>query len=134
MRALLSLTALGCLTVASSVLAQTTPASPPPPPPSTLRAPTPEDLRRGEYGRYRANNDLRHYVLDVRVDPEAKTIAGTSAASYSDWKLGLTRNFDHGYAVALGYYDTNARRSVYTNAMGHYLGRATAVVSASKAF
>lgn len=83
MRALLSLTALGCLTVASSVLAQTTPASPPPPPPSTLRAPTPEDLRRGEYGRYRANNDLRHYVLDVRVDPEAKTIAGTSAVRFA---------------------------------------------------
>ena len=83
MRALLSLTALGCLTVASSVLAQTTPASPPPPPPSTLRAPTPDDIRRGEYGRYRANNDLRHYVLDVRVDPEAKTIAGTSAVRFA---------------------------------------------------
>lgn len=78
MRALLSLTTLACLTVAASALAQTTPATPPPPPPSTMRAPTPEDVRRGEYGRYRANNDLRHYALDVRVDPEAKTIAGSN--------------------------------------------------------
>jgi aminopeptidase N len=74
------LTAL-CLATATAALAQTTPATPPPP--STLRAPTPEDIRRGEYGRYRANNDLRHYVLDVRVDPEAKTIAGTSAVRFT---------------------------------------------------
>lgn len=69
------LTLLGSL-VTMVAQAQTTPATPPPP--STLRAPTPEDLRRGEYGRYRANNDLRHYTLDVRVDPEAKTIAGSN--------------------------------------------------------
>lgn len=64
--------------------AQNTPApqTPPPPPPSTMRAPTPADLRRGEYGRYRANNDLRHYVLDVRVDPEQKTIRGTNAVRF----------------------------------------------------
>ncbi len=80
MRALPTLTAL-CLATATAALAQTTPATPPPP--STLRAPTPEDIRRGEYGRYRANNDLRHYVLDVRVDPEAKTIAGTSAVRFT---------------------------------------------------
>lgn len=82
MRALPTLTAL-CLATATAALAQTTPATPPPPPPSTLRAPTPEDIRRGEYGRYRANNDLRHYVLDVRVDPEAKTIAGTNAVRFT---------------------------------------------------
>lgn len=72
---------LACLPVA---LAQTsTPAAPaPPPPPSTLRAPTPADLRRGVYGRYRANNDLRHYLLDVRVDPEQKTIAGSNAVRF----------------------------------------------------
>ena len=82
-RALFPLTTFGCLAFATTVLAQTTQATPPPPPPSTLRAPTPDDIRRGEYGRYRANNDLRHYVLDVRVDPEAKTIAGTSAVRFA---------------------------------------------------
>lgn len=34
------------------------------------------NLLRGEYGRYRANNDLLYYHLDVRVDPEKKTIQG----------------------------------------------------------
>ena len=28
------------------------------------------ELLRGEYGRYRANNDLLHYDLDVRIDPD----------------------------------------------------------------
>ncbi|MBT6452064.1 MAG: M1 family peptidase, partial [Planctomycetes bacterium] len=31
---------------------------------------------RGEYGRYRANNDLTYYHLDIRVSPETKTIGG----------------------------------------------------------
>src|SRR5262249_19643125 len=34
------------------------------------------NLLRGQYGPYRANNDLLYYHLDVRVDPEKKTISG----------------------------------------------------------
>ena len=51
-------------------------------PPSTLRAPTRADILRGEYGRYRANNDLLHYELDVRVDPDKKTIAGKNIVRF----------------------------------------------------
>jgi uncharacterized protein (TIGR02001 family) len=62
---------------------------------------------------------------------DVKNVPG---ASYSDWKLGVTKAFDHGYSVSLGYYDTNASRSVYTNAYGHYVGRATGVLSLGKSF
>ena len=41
----------------------------PTPATSTLDPPTRADLLRGQYGRYRANNDLLFYHLDVRVDP-----------------------------------------------------------------
>ncbi|MDP2321364.1 MAG: M1 family metallopeptidase [Acidobacteriota bacterium] len=51
-------------------------------PPSTLRAPTRLDVLRGEYGRYRANNDLLRYELDVRVDPEKKSITGKNAIRF----------------------------------------------------
>ena len=34
------------------------------------------DILRGEYGQYRANNDLLFYHLDIRVDPEKKYISG----------------------------------------------------------
>ena len=36
-------------------------------PPQTPKGPTRADILRGEYGWYRANNDLLYYHLDVRV-------------------------------------------------------------------
>src|SRR6186997_2096501 len=56
------------------------PAAQPAPPP--LRPPTRADVLRGEYGRYRANNDLLYYHLDVRIDPEKKTIAGKNTIRF----------------------------------------------------
>jgi len=44
--------------------------------PAANREPTHADILRGEYGRYRANNDLLYYHLDVRVDPEQKFLSG----------------------------------------------------------
>jgi aminopeptidase N len=56
------------------------PAPTPAPPP--LRPPTRADVLRGEYGRYRANNDLLYYHLDVRIDPEKKSIAGKNTIRF----------------------------------------------------
>jgi aminopeptidase N len=53
-----------------------------PSPPSTLRAPSRTDILRGEYGRYRANNDLLHYTLDIRVDPAKKFISGKNTIRF----------------------------------------------------
>lgn len=58
----------------------------------------------------------------------------SAAASYTDWKLGFTRTFDGGWSLAAAYTDTDARRGVYTNAFGHFLGRATGSLTLSKAF
>ncbi|WP_284731449.1 MULTISPECIES: TorF family putative porin [unclassified Rhodanobacter] len=72
------------------------------------------------------------WLLNAHVGrQQVENVAG---ASYSDWKLGVTRNFGSGWSAALGYYDTNANASVYTNARGHYLGRATAVLSLARSF
>jgi len=60
-----------------------TPAAPAPPPPTTTgRPPTRADILRGEYGRYRANNDLLFYHLDVRVDPGKKWIGGKNTIRF----------------------------------------------------
>jgi len=40
--------------------------------------PSRANILRGEYGRYRANNDLLYYHLDVRVDPEKKYLSGST--------------------------------------------------------
>jgi aminopeptidase N len=51
-------------------------------PPPFDRPPTRADILRGAYGRYRANNDLLSYRLDVRVDPQKKTIAGKNSIRF----------------------------------------------------
>src|SRR6185295_12025276 len=44
--------------------------------------PSRANILRGEYGRYRANNDLLYYHLDVRVDPAKKSIAGKNTIRF----------------------------------------------------
>jgi aminopeptidase N len=73
--ALAILVAIGVSSVAAAQPAQQRPAS-------TLRAPTRADILRGEYGRYRANNDLLHYDLDIRVDPSKKFISGRNTIRF----------------------------------------------------
>ena len=71
------------LPVSSSVGAQSqAPAQPPAGSPPPLRPPTRADILRGDYGRYRANNDLLAYRLDIRVDPERKFISGTNSIRF----------------------------------------------------
>jgi aminopeptidase N len=52
--------------------------------PGAQAAPTPthSDILRGEYGRYRANNDLLSYHLDIRVDPEKKFVSGKNTIRF----------------------------------------------------
>lgn len=73
-----------------------------------------------------------NWVLNTHVGHQ--TVKHNAGFAYTDWKLGVTRNFAHGYSVSLGYYDTNASKALYTNAHGHYVGRATAILSLGKAF
>ena len=44
--------------------------------------PTHAEILRGEYGRYRANNDLLYYHLDVRVDPGTKYLRGSTLVRF----------------------------------------------------
>ncbi|MGZ8843242.1 MAG: M1 family metallopeptidase [Pyrinomonadaceae bacterium] len=58
---------------AAAALAQSTQRS---------NAPTHANLLRGEYGRYRANNDLLFYHLDIRIDPEKKYVSGKNTIRF----------------------------------------------------
>ena len=66
-----SVMAASMLTIAALASAQTPPAEP-----------TRANILRGEYGRYRANNDLLHYHLDVRVDPEKRFLRGRNTIRF----------------------------------------------------
>ena len=80
---LLSVMAAAATTTGVDVAAQTSagqarPASAVP----ALRPPTRADILRGEYGRYRSNNDLLTYALDIRVDPDKKFISGKNTVRF----------------------------------------------------
>ena len=53
---------------------------------------------------------------------------------YTDWKLGVTRSFDGGFAVAIAYTDTDTERALYTNAHGNYIGDDTVVLTLTRTF
>src|SRR3954452_12278877 len=59
---------------ATSLIAKTRPERP--------TQPARSDILRGEYGHYRANNDLLFYHLDVRVDPDRKFISGKNTIRF----------------------------------------------------
>ena len=80
---LLSVMAASATTTGVDVVAQTTagqarPASAVP----ALRPPNRADILRGEYGRYRSNNDLLTYALNIRVDPDKKFISGKNTVRF----------------------------------------------------
>src|SRR6185295_2833313 len=86
-----ALTALvtAALTLTTTLVACTSAPTPVPatPAPAVQQAtqgppPTRSELLRGEYGRYRANNDLLYYHLDVRLDPDKKFLSGKNTIRF----------------------------------------------------
>jgi aminopeptidase N len=71
-----SLLLLLALALVGAVAGQTTqqPAAP--------TAPSHANILRGEYGRYRANNDLLAYILDIRIDPGKKFVSGKNTIRF----------------------------------------------------
>jgi aminopeptidase N len=74
--AALSVVVVGGL-VAVGAAARQTPQAP-----AVEAPPTRAEILKGEYGRWRANNDLLSYDLDVRVDPEKKFLSGKNTIRF----------------------------------------------------
>jgi uncharacterized protein (TIGR02001 family) len=72
------------------------------------------------------------WVLNGHVGHQ--DINGLSIASYTDWKVGITKNFDGNWSIALAWFDTNAHESFYTNPYGTFQGRSTGVLTVTKSF
>ena len=64
--------------------------------------------------------------------------SNSSVLSYTDWKLGVTKDFGGGLSLALSYVDTNAQTvqgfPAYVSPQGKNLGRAGGLVSLTKTF
>ncbi|MFC4818846.1 TorF family putative porin [Dokdonella ginsengisoli] len=91
------------------------------------------DSKHSDYLDLSANWEFSPgWVINAHVGHQRVEHSG--AANYTDWKLGVTRNFANGIAVALAYCDTNADELLYTNGYREYLGRRTGVLSLGKTF
>ncbi len=56
--------------------------------------PTRANVLRGQYGEFRANNDLLFYHLDVRVDPERKFLSGKNTIRFKMLRDGSRIQLD----------------------------------------
>lgn len=87
-----------------------------------------------QYFDLSGNFDTGIWGLTVNAHVGHQTVRQVDDGAYTDWKLGLTKDFGQGLTVSLAYLDTDAERSVYTNSQGRYMGRATGLLSITKVF
>jgi aminopeptidase N len=62
--------------------------------PLLAQSPTRAEILQGEYGPYRANNDLLFYHLDVRVDPDKKFLSGKNTIRFKMLQDGTRIQLD----------------------------------------
>lgn len=92
------------------------------------------DSKYSQYFDLSGNFDTGVWGLTVNAHVGRQAVRNVDNGSYTDWKLGLTKDFGQGLSVSLAYLDTNADRAVYTNTRGRDMGRATGLLSLTKTF
>ncbi len=71
------------------------------------------------------------YVAGNLMDSSS---SNSSLYSYTDWKLGVTKDFGSGLSANMSYVGTNAKNYAYVNPNGSNLGRGGFLISATKTF
>lgn len=66
--------------------------------------------------------------------PSTRAFAREPSFSYTDWKLGLTKDFGKGLAGSVAYLGTNANKNAYYSPSLSATGKGTAFVSLTKTF
>jgi uncharacterized protein (TIGR02001 family) len=91
------------------------------------------DSKNSGYLDLAANPDAGNgYIINLHAGRQR--VAHNPAASYSDWKVGVTKDFGV-LTGALAYIGTNAGNSAYASpANGKFLGKSALVLTVSKTF
>lgn len=92
------------------------------------------DSKYSQYFDLSGNLDTGVWGLILNAHVGRQAVRNVDNGSYTDWKLGVTKDFGQGLSVSLAYLDTNADRAVYTNTRGRDMGRATGLLSLTKTF
>lgn len=91
------------------------------------------DSHNSQYYDLSATVPTGIWGVDLSAHVGHQRIHNMDDGSYTDWSLGLSRQFDR-FTVSLTYVDTNADRDLYTNSRGKYTGKAVAVLGLSATF
>lgn len=95
------------------------------------------DSKGSQYIDLSANYDTGFEGITLNAHVGYQHVAGAankSLYSYTDWKLGLTKDFGKGLAGSLAYIGTNAKDGAYVTTLNKNNGRGTAFVSLTKTF
>lgn len=91
------------------------------------------DSKHSGYLDLAANLDAGE-AMTVNLHVGRQHVANNRAASYTDWKVGLTRDFGI-VSAALAYVGTDAGKTAYASpANGKFLGKSAMVLTISKTF
>jgi uncharacterized protein (TIGR02001 family) len=86
------------------------------------------------------NAHVGYQYIAGNVQGSVPNTTNTSLYSYTDWKLGVTKDLGGGLSLAAAYIDTNASKNNatgfynYPSPTGKNLGGATGIVSLTKTF
>ena len=75
----------------------------------------------------------------IAGNQQGSSVSNSSLYSYTDWKLGVTKDFGGGLSLAAAYIGTDAKKTstggyAYTSTAGKNLGGSTGVVTLTKTF
>lgn len=92
------------------------------------------DSKNSQYYDVSGKFDTGFWNLALTAHVGYQKVRNLDDGSYTDWSLGLAKDWGQGFSTTLSYVDTNADRNVYTNTKGKYMGRSTALLAVSKTF
>ena len=93
-----------------------------------------DNSKGSQYIDLSANYDTGYEGVTVNGHVGYQKVANYSSLSYTDWKLGLTKDLGHGMSIAAAYIGTSLADGVSVTPQGNNVGRGTGVVSFTKAF
>lgn len=88
--------------------------------------------------QYVAGNQPSQNIPLLGAPSSVKSISNSNLYSYTDWKLGVTKDFGGGLSAAIAYVGTNAATAYgyygYASPSGKNLGKSTGLISLTKTF
>jgi len=88
--------------------------------------------------QYVAGNQPGNATTYANANVSQGNVSNSTIYSYTDWKLGVTKDFGGGLSAAIAYVGTNAATYLggyaYSSPQGKNLGKSTGLISLTKTF